>query len=414
MGAVGPGFFLVILFGVLIHLITVTSYRDLLIEFPEPGGDLKGLQAWLGFRAAAVVAVCGKLPLTVFASTGLLVSAGFVFNEVFVYWFPNFTFAYLLLAAALVVNFFGGKAVRFGLVTAVVLAGSGLFVLALAGFLKPVNPETALWESSHFDYRYLTAGIPLFIGFDMALFGQDRSKENPFQGVKPIIVSIAASGMLLVAWGMAGLTHVPSTKLASSTIPHMVAARNILGQPGRILMGVVVISGVFGAVNALLYATRRMIGRLVKISAYIKDSKQIRAAENGTLIFIAGTTGLLMAGGMAGSPLLEVYILAGLILWLFLYAAIHGAALHSLHRTGQQQTPRLLIKGIAVLAILFAAAGLTFLASKPMHLLMFLCAVPSSVFVAVTVFTNYLNRDSQLAPRSIETKLDSSLNHSRR
>jgi hypothetical protein len=30
------------------------------------------------------------------ASAGLVVSAGFVFNKVFVYWFPNFAFAFAL------------------------------------------------------------------------------------------------------------------------------------------------------------------------------------------------------------------------------------------------------------------------------------------------------------------------------
>ena len=414
LGAVGPGFLFAILFGILIHLATVKSYRDLLTEFPEPGGDIKGLEAWLGFRFASVVAICGKLPLAVFASTGLLVSAGFVFNEVFVYWFPNFTFAYLVLAVALGTNLFGKKAVKTGLVIAVGTAGLGLFVLTLAGFLKPANPGIVLWKTSQFDYRHLTAGITLLIGFDMALLGQDDLKENPLQCMKAITVSIAACGVLLAVWGLAGLIHVPTAKLASSTIPHMVAARTLLGQPGRILMGVVVISGVFGAVTALLYASRRLIGRLTKNSALIKDLKHIKIVEKGSLILIAGATSLLMACGMAGSPLLEVYIKGGLVLWLVLYAAIHGAAIYSLRRTNKLQTVHRVIKGIAVFAILFAAAGLILMAPEPVHMLMFLFAVPATVFLAMTVFTIYLNRNRQLASKPIDTKLDPGLSHQRR
>ena len=43
------------LIGLLIHLAAVRSRRDLQAELPEPGGDIKGLQAWLGYRAKCPV-----------------------------------------------------------------------------------------------------------------------------------------------------------------------------------------------------------------------------------------------------------------------------------------------------------------------------------------------------------------------
>jgi hypothetical protein len=45
----------------------------------------------------------------VFLATGLLVSSGFAFNEIFVYWFPNFGFAYLFLAILCSLQFFPKK-----------------------------------------------------------------------------------------------------------------------------------------------------------------------------------------------------------------------------------------------------------------------------------------------------------------
>ncbi|MCI5147360.1 MAG: hypothetical protein D3923_17980 [Candidatus Electrothrix sp. AR3] len=38
------------------------------------------------------------LPLVILSATALLVTAGYTFNEVFLYWFPNFGFAFLLLS----------------------------------------------------------------------------------------------------------------------------------------------------------------------------------------------------------------------------------------------------------------------------------------------------------------------------
>ena len=55
----------------------------------------------------------GVLPLIVtvaiMIATSLVVTSGFVFNEVFVYWFPNFLFAFILLGIIFMINIFGEK-----------------------------------------------------------------------------------------------------------------------------------------------------------------------------------------------------------------------------------------------------------------------------------------------------------------
>lgn len=74
--------------------------------FRPPGRD-RFMQKNLGNWAALLLPLSSRLSLTLVAATGLVATAGFVFNEVFVYWFPNFLFAYLLLGLILIVNLLG-------------------------------------------------------------------------------------------------------------------------------------------------------------------------------------------------------------------------------------------------------------------------------------------------------------------
>jgi len=92
-------------------------------------------------------------------------------------------------------------------------------------------------------------------------------------------------------------------------------------------MGVVVITGVCSAVNALLYAVSRMIaamadqGLLPRLLARGGPQAPIAAG------ILAGAVALMLAAGMAGHPELYVYTRAGLLFWLLHYAAVHLAAI---------------------------------------------------------------------------------------
>ena len=76
----------------------------------------------------------------IFLSTGILVSSGFVFNEVFFHWFPNFGFAFLLLGILLGIHL---TDIPIGLkaqVIFVALTVTGLLILILTGILIGIDP----------------------------------------------------------------------------------------------------------------------------------------------------------------------------------------------------------------------------------------------------------------------------------
>jgi hypothetical protein len=139
---------------IVIHLANNHSFRVLQTTSGDP---IRGIQRMLGHRNSAVILICGKLPFAVCASAGLVVSAGFVFNEVFVYWFPNFAFASILLASITLLNIFGKKPALVTQVITLAAASIGLLILTGAGLFNLSGARSTFEMSVNFDYRYLAA-----------------------------------------------------------------------------------------------------------------------------------------------------------------------------------------------------------------------------------------------------------------
>ncbi len=93
-----------ILGATLLHGAVLRAYAEGLGRHSPEG--LEGMVVGGSFGRALSVALflCARLLLAVVLSTAVLATAGFVFNEVFVVWFPNFALAGLLLAGILILN----------------------------------------------------------------------------------------------------------------------------------------------------------------------------------------------------------------------------------------------------------------------------------------------------------------------
>ena len=86
---------------ILVYAVCARLLRHDSLSFPPGSGPDREffiLERGGGRLVAATLSLAGCLPLTILAGTALLVTAGYAFNEVFLYWFPNFGFAFLLLA----------------------------------------------------------------------------------------------------------------------------------------------------------------------------------------------------------------------------------------------------------------------------------------------------------------------------
>jgi amino acid transporter len=154
----------------------------------------------------------------------------------------------------------------------------------------------------------------------------------------------------------------------------MITARVILGQTGRVCMGVIVLAGSCSAVNVLLMAVARMLSGMAVQGLLPRFLAKNQSKAPIPLIIIALGIAALMASGMAGEPELEVYTRAGLWLWLLTYAVIHLALLIMKRRDSEKRQFPLfsgfqIIQIIGLVILLLSLFGLLWFHEKPLYLL---------------------------------------------
>jgi len=324
-GHLGPLFCLAALGAAGLYALSIHGYERLAAIRTDSGGYLAALHEW-GGNAATALALGSRLVLILGLMTGILVTAGFVFNETFAYWFPNFAFAFLCLAAGTLVHLWGYRAaekLQAGLLT---IALAGLTALIAAGFwemgaqpLAKVDPSSAATPS------VLAGALLLFVGFDLGTHPNDQRDDSQMRSIG-LLAAVGITLLLLGLWGTVSLAYVPSDRLAGSFIPHTLAARKIGGQAGRVLIGIVVIAGTGCAAMTLFSTAARMATALASLHLLPRFLEGSSRRNIPAVALTAGTVAVLMAAGFAGQPELEVFIRAGFLLWLLHLALVHLAA----------------------------------------------------------------------------------------
>jgi len=334
MGLLGSNAVWSLFVALLISLLTWRSYRVLATQLVDPYDEFKGLRAVFGTVPAITLPLCARIGVWVGASTLSLTSAGHMLNEVFVLGFPHLLFSLCLLGLILFINLLGSRLAERFQVWCVTLVLAGLLMFVVLGLFTaapatPPAPATKAFIPS--ELMRLSAWLTivwLFVGVDLALWhgGESEAHELPARAVN---LGMVVGAVVLSLWGWTAIALVPMEALAQASAPHMVAARLIYGETGRAIMGAVVILGSAGAVNALLLSVSRMLAHM--------GSQQALPAivERGpvTLIVLALGPAAMMATGYAGEPLTAEVTKAGLMFWLLLHLAVHGAT----HRLQQSE-----------------------------------------------------------------------------
>jgi len=165
---------------------------------------------------------------------------------------------------------------------------------------------------------------------------------------------------VLGLWGLVSLQVVPAGKLSDSFIPHIIVARSIGGEAGRMIMGAMVIAGSAAAVSALLSS----ISRTALLKAEDHSSRRpswmnLLARPSVRIVIAAAAIGWMMASGMAGEAIIDSYVRAGLIAWIFYYAAVHFCLLTD-RRPIERRMPETWVKWIrpAIGSTSMMAAGI--------------------------------------------------------
>jgi len=252
-------------------------------------------------------------------ATGLTVSSGFVFNEVFVYWFPNFAFAFMLLAGM------GGlqllrkthrSRAQLVFVSTVLL---GLAILVVTGLITGLfQDRVRAIEAHQVTISGLFLPLLLLLGFDIGIYPGDNSLAPPPESTKILKRAIAVFAGFLIFWVMTALLHVDGLRLANTSIAHLISAREIGGQAGRVIMGVMIIAGSCAAVNALFEGVVRLTQHFSRKGML----PQMNLLPKASVLVMTAVAAFLMTSGLAGEELLESLIRVTLLMWLGHYGLI--------------------------------------------------------------------------------------------
>ena len=322
-GSSGAAFVLLFAAGTYFYWQLATTYGNMLARGPNPTTELDNLSLVIGKLPAAVLALSGRLALALCMATTALVASGFVFNEVFFYQFPNFAFAFLLLGLILGIRLLGVKIRQIFQVTMVSIAIGGLIVLSAAGFKNWIeNIPIILTQTQIPPLKSITGVLLVFIGFELLLYAREDAARYPSKTPGRFIAAILLTAAVFTVWALGSLASVDAGRLSDTTIPHILAAKKILGQPGRLLMGMVVIAGTAAAVNVLFTATSQLAVMVGKTAGTIFSSDNNAGQARLVFILLAIAAAALMAAGVAGSDNLDTYLRGSLILWLTNYAVI--------------------------------------------------------------------------------------------
>ncbi len=319
-GLSGAWYFLSLTMGAVLAMLCTSQMYS--AQMFEKGliSDVKVLKKAYGETISTAIMLCGRIPFLLFASTGLLVTASFAFNEIFVYWFPNFLFASILLIAVALLNIYAEPVViRFQFVfTAIAVIGLViLIVMGLSG--GEVTQSDLPLTGRELTPSLLKIGFVTFLEFDFHKCGQNNSI---------VYISLSMGLLIISAWAYIAFKLIGAEHMVQSSITHMLVAKAVGGELGRYIMGAVVIAAVSSCVNAMFIVTRRIFGEMVEARIFPNF------AQKGWFIslFITIVIGLMMFNGLAGEDILDTQIYASIMLWLLYVGLRTGAAVYVLQK----------------------------------------------------------------------------------
>jgi hypothetical protein len=373
--SLGCGFTLSLASGTLIHSPKLDSAGY--------NSEYKALSHVYGKAVGLAALLSGRIPLLLFTSTGMLVTAGFAFNEIFLYWFPNFLFAFILLLLVAILNISDKRFVYWSQSVFVLLTISGLLALIILGITSE-STVTANYvgQQKGLSATLLAMGCISFLVFDLHASKQGR-------GI--VVFSLLGGFVLLVLWAVTALKFSTPDLLAESTIAHMQVARAIAGESGRLIMGSVVIFGVLSGVNGLFILVR-------KVFADLQEEGVIPQRINTNwlvTILLSATVGLMMITGFAGEQILEARIKASIILWLIFLSLRSFSAGLLLKNEGRALE---LLGYLTSSAYFFAGAVLVTTSARMEYIFWFIVAVFTGTVVLSLIWTwttAYINKGSQ-------------------
>ena len=335
---------------------------------------------------ANFITVLARLPLLFFLPVSILVAAGFVFNEVFAYWFPNFGFAGLLLFLVTIFQFFTTAHLLNLQAKTVICTGLLWLTLMTFGVIQPGSEKAAKDFSGAFSILGGAGFVLTFVGIDMVLSHPLLSTTALNKIRACTLIVLITSGLIIGLWSALSLFWMGAEQMTDSYIPHIITARRILGNWGRYIMGAMVILGVIAGMNVLFTGLYQVTDTL-KRTGYLSLSKKSHQRLNTYLIILVALImeGLMMIG-VAGTDIIDSWIHACLFLWLLYWIAVQTACVLENWKNPDAVNNILHLVSVVLLIAMFLGVIMGYPEKKPLIEFIAIAAVSVAVLVFLLGF----------------------------
>ena len=241
-------------------------------------------------------------------------------------------FAFVIIVNMIGVEFYGKTEAFITVLMMIVFA-----LLSVAGFAGlgesltgaiPINMDLGLLPPGGWPVVFGTVGVAIwfFIGFEFACPMAEENKK-PYKNIPyGLIIGLISIYVIDVIFATAAVRYTPLELMSTSPIPHVEAARAMLGQIGFVTMSLLTVAASLTTANAYAAALPRMLYGMARENlvprSFAKIHPKYRTPWNG-IIF----TGLLMfitfiyiTINGADVNMVLTFIMTACITWMISYA----------------------------------------------------------------------------------------------
>lgn len=338
MGLAGPGFVISLAIVLFLNIMLSLTFGELHAIMPNVEGGLgQYTLAGLGPVASVVSNLSAYVITMILASSVEMAMCGMVINQIFLPMIPAPILSVILLSILFLVNYMGvdifakvQNIVVVSLIGSLVLLGIISFFNLGTGHVITAAEQTAPVVTGISGYISLAAlAFWLFIGIEfvipMAKDLKNAKRDVTLAMVLGIVMLFVVQAMLGV-----GMTHyVTLEALASSPMPHMLFAENLLGQFGVYWMGIVTLLAAISTANTVLGSVSKILAGMAQDDmmpkVFNKKNKHNVAVAGLALIF--GGILVMLITGFTQSSGLATILLAGTCFWLTSYILVNVSVL---------------------------------------------------------------------------------------
>ncbi len=333
MGQAGTAFIIPLVVVVILNAFVAISFSELHSLMPNVDGGVGQYSlVGLGPVASMISNISAYVITMVFASSVEIAMCGLVLNEFFPQ-IPAVTISVLVLGIIAVVNLFGVdlfSKVQNLVVTLLIgsLIGMGIisfFKLGIGTVLTAAQ-QTAPAITGIGGIMGLSAvAFWLFIGVEF-IIPVAKELKNPKRDV--FLSMILALVLLFVVQAVLGVgmtNYVSLEVLASSPLPHMVFAEALLGNAGKVWMGIVTLLAGISTLNTVLASSARIVFGMSEegmMPAIFKKVNKKNVPVAGLLLMVIADFAIVVTGFTQSSTLTNM-ILAASCFWLLSYVLTH-------------------------------------------------------------------------------------------